>query len=452
MNRPERPHAWLAAGLFALAACGTLALARPASLADRSERTWRYFLGRQLLQAGFDSLSLACGAGLLTRNVWEDYSPVGRWTLWTIGHAGALLYLAAAASVLAHLRSSESPEPLASVRLALLSFLAAEAVLILLVWSAGRAVCPNVELSQVIWLVGGSFASLGIVERPMDAGTIATLAFVSLIAALGWPVWICVVPKLARRVVRLRILLPLVAGYLTFLVAVALLLWVLESPRGLVRTVPTHQETLSLRPPGERFLRCLAQTICASSAGVATEDLTPGGVRDATRGVLAAIVLIGPLGGTAGGGIKWLLFAAAIAVMARGGPRRSESGQAHENGAAAVARTGLLATLAAAALIAIGLLVIESLTATGFQPVPSLADALLDASSALAGAGLSSGLTATVTSPSLTRGLGLAVDLYPIGMVWLMLAMLAGRVLPLWLLVRWSRRRGEARFAETPLL
>jgi hypothetical protein len=451
VNRPQRPHLWLAAGLLTFAVVGTLALALPASQTEWTERTRSYFWGRELFRAGFDSLSVACGAGLLTRHVLNDYSPAGRWTLWTVGHAGALLYVAAAASVLARVRSPEMPERLASMRLALLSFLAAEAVLILFVWAAGRAVCPNVELAEVAWLVGGTFASLGIIERPTDAGTTATLAFASLVAGLGWPVWICVVPALARRVVRMRTVLRLAAGYLAFLVAAALLLWLLESPRGVVRVHPT-QEALSLQPHGARFLRCLAQTICASSAGVATEDLTPGAVRDATRGVLAAIVLIGPLGGSAGGGIKWALFACAVAAIAGRGGRPPDAAPDRGSAAGSAGRYCLLAMLASSVLVAIGLLVIESLTATGFQPAPSVSDAWLDAGSALAGAGLSSGLTATVTSPSLTRGLGLAVDLYPVGMLWLMLAMLAGRVLPLWLLLRWSHQRGEARFADTPPL
>lgn len=451
MSRADRPHVWLATALLALAACGTVVLSLPASLTDRSERTWSYFLGRHLLAAGFDSLSVACGAGLLTRDISKDYSTTGRWTLWTLGHLGALLYLAAAARLMTRLRATDAPRPLATVRLALLSFLAAEAALILVVWVAGRAVCQDVKLDQVAWLVGGAFASLGIVERPTDAGTIAMLAVVSLIAAGGWPVWLCVVPFVARRVIRIGRVLRLAAGYGAFLVGAAVLLWILETPRGPLRAPPT-QETLSQAPPGMRFLRCLTQTICASSAGIATEDLTAGAMRDASRGLLALIILIGPLGGSAGGGIKWLLFACAIAAIARIERQPPDTPHAQTSAAGSAGRGCLLAMGGAAALVVIGLLVIESFTASGFQPIPNLGDALLDACAALGGAGLSSGLTAAVTGPSLTRGLGLPLDLYPIGMLWLMLAMLAGRVLPLWLLLRWSREHGGARFADTPLL
>ncbi len=451
MSVPERPHVQLAAGLLVLALGGTAALWLPACLADRSERDWKYFLGRQLLQAGFDSLSVACGAGLLTRDISRDYSPAGRWTLWALGHLGALLYLAAATRLLARLRSPDAPESLASVRLALLSFLAAEAVLILAVWAADHVAGPGLGPGRVAWLVGGAFASLGILERPADAWTGTVLTLASLIAGLGWPLWLCAVPVLARRVIRIGRVLRLAAGYAAFLLSAALLLWILEAPRGALRAAPT-QESLSQAPPGARFLRCLALTICASSAGAATEDLSAGTIRDASRGLLAAVVLIGPLGGSAGGGIKWVLFACAVAAIAGRVGRPPDAASDRWSAAGSAGRFYLLAMGGASALAAIGLLVIESLTVTGFQPAPSLSDALLDACAAVGGAGLSSGLAATVTSSSLTRGLGLSVDLYPIGMVWLMLAMLVGRVLPLWLLVRWSREHDGRRFADTPLL
>lgn len=99
-----------------------------------------------------------------------------------------------------------------------------------------------------------------------------------------------------------------------------------------------------------------------------------------------------------------------------------------------------------ALVVALGLLVIETRTASRFQPPPTFGDALLDASSAVAGANLSSGLTATVTSVNLSSGMDITVDSYQYGMTWLMLAMLIGRVLPVLVLSRVA----DLRFNDAP--
>ena len=193
---------------------------------------------------------------------------------------------------------------------------------------------------------------------------------------------------------------------------------------------------LTGRPAGQRYARSLVQTVCAATAGMPTEDLADRNVTDGTKVTLAAVVLVGPLGGSAGGGFKWTLLIWAISGGAAALTRRGRSTHPATfrcllAGTSCVVLLALLTTV-----VALGLLGIETRTAAPYQSPPTFADAFLDAASATAGANLSTGLADTVTSRNLSRGGRQAVDLYPYGMTWLMLAMLLGRVLPLWVLCR----------------
>jgi hypothetical protein len=98
-------------------------------------------------------------------------------------------------------------------------------------------------------------------------------------------------------------------------------------------------------------------------------------------------------------------------------------------------------------VFALGLLLIERWTGSAFDPRPGFAAAWLEASSAMGGASLSTGLMARITDPNLTGGIRHSTDTYQYGLVWLMLALLVGRVLP----VRILRQAAEAPQPETPV-
>ena len=107
---------------------------------------------------------------------------------------------------------------------------------------------------------------------------------------------------------------------------------------------------------------------------------------------------------------------------------------------------GCSALVGLALVVALGLLAIEAHTGSPYQAAPSFADALLDASSAVGGAGLTSGVTAMVTGANLSSGIRQNVDLYQYGMTWLMAAMFIGRVLPVLVLGRLA----ALRFQDAP--
>jgi Trk-type K+ transport system membrane component len=251
--------------------------------------------------------------------------------------------------------------------------------------------------------------------------------------------------------------------YAASLLLAALLIGALESPRG-GRAPSVPAQAQNWHPPTRhalsseswaprlanqrfaiRYARSLVQTVAASGAGIPTESLAERNVSPGSKITLAALLLIGGLGGSATGGLQWPLLLGALAggAAALGWSKRAKPAQddaTHDPlHPARCMRAGLaclfLLTLLAL-LVALGLLLIENWTASPFQLPPSFADALLDAGSVVGGGNLSSGLTESVTSRHLHAGIRQSANLYQYGMAWLMLAMLAGRMLPLVVLQR----------------
>lgn len=461
-----------ALGLLVISAAGAAALAQ-LRWQGLGERDRSYFQGRLWCECGFDSLSAACGAGLMMGEL-SAYSPDARWVLFGIGFAGALLHVVTIAAVIRRIvglpapRQADAPEreetagaaadPSGSAgHLAFaessfaapasaasadytegptlpfiaLSFCFVLALLIALVYAAARAACPTVTFAETAQLVGLAFISLGCVPQPVDPGTALLLAVVGWIGALGWPVWLGLIPRQRRGFDLPAPALRFALIYTLALVAAGGGLTLLERPRGGeamgVNRVETRSDlTLAAQPPGPRFGRSLVQATAAATCGIATEPVGDRGLRDGSEALLALLVIFGGAGFGAAGGIGLLSFW--LAFFGRGERTR---------------RLGLLCILSIAGLTlltALGLLSIESLIASRYQPTPTFADALLDAASAVGGANVSSGLTANLTSRSLVSGIGLGVSQYIPAMALLGLALLAGRIVPIALLARMSRR------------
>ena len=499
MSWLARPHVWLALALLVVAGVGAVLLADPACTRVEDEFLQVYHT-RHEWQAAFDALSATCGVGLLTYDFEEYYTARGRWTLTALGVAGAVLYLLAVTQALRRLatagtgpgryigdktggtepgrynedvasaprggrgagaripsRTSQAagaehrpPHPV----LVAAVFLVVLAVLLPLFWLAEWVGGVETSFSDAAWRASAAFASLGWTRDPQSGLDAWPVAVVAWIGALGWTTWVVVVPALRRRCVPVRGLCVSVGGYVCFLLIAAGLMCALESPRAGRRGIERDGKALSSQPPPTRYAQSLVQTVCASGAGIPTAALSDRAVAEGTKVTLAVVVLVGGMAGAAGGGIKWPLLMAVLAggvsALGRAGrntPERSVSRYTLA-GAACV-----LSMLALASVVALGLLLIENHTASPYQPSPTFADAFLDASSAVGGANLSSGLTATVTSRNLITGMRQAANLYQYGMSWLMVAMLVGRVLPLFVLCRIADAgRASTRPASPPLL
>ncbi len=440
MTRLKQPDCWFLVTLLVLTAGGTILLSQ--SGATRPDAQHLSY-SRHYWQAAFDALSASCGVGLLTYSFSADYTPQGRWILTALGVLGALLFLAAATHVARRMQAAEArvrvPHPLLVVGAFLVVQALALGLFLLLRLIGGGAA----NTAETAWGGIAAFSSLGWASEAQPGVDAWPLALLAWLGALGWPLWLLIVPRLTKRHVPMRAALAMLSGYTVSLLLAALLISAFESPRETgSRSAPGQSSaraspSLSRQPWPMRYGRSLVQTVAASGAGMPTESLAERETSVGTKVTLSALLLVGGLGGSATGGVQWplLLWALAGGAAALGWPRRAKP--ALDTTRWMHAGLACLFLLTALALVvALGLLLIENCTASRFQSPPTFADALLDACSAVAGGNLTSGLTESVTSRNLLSGIRQSSNLYQYGMTWLMLAMLAGRILPLVVLRR----------------
>jgi hypothetical protein len=374
-------------------------------------------------QAGFDSLSAACGCGLLTRDLDDDYGAPGRWLLLGIGVGGAVLFMAAGWQTARRLCGGRG---LPRFRVVVGAFAGLQVLSIAGAWVNAIYRSSEPAGGDAAWNAIATGCSLGWL-REVEREALWLFGLLSLLVAVGWPVWLMVIGRVRR-----------VAGvwaFAVFAILATVAVSALETPRG-GRDGGSGGDRLADCAVLERVGRAGLQILCASGAGTETEPIADRGLSEGTKAVLAGVVLAGGLGGSPGGGIKWVLLAVLLGAV---GAWRQRHGNAKLYSRSAYITVGLSCVVMMAGLtvvVAVGLLVLEGLSGAAFRAPPTFADALLDAASAVGGANLSSGVTEVVTSANLSRGVRLGVDYYQYGMVVLMLAMLAGRILPVLVLNR----------------
>lgn len=444
MGRMKHPVVALLVALLLLSASGAAFLCQP-WCAPRDARETEYFLARAVAESMFDAVSAACGCGLAAGSFEKRYSPAGLWVLWSVGVLGAAAYLLCGAAVVRPLivrtsarvpdgaAASRSESRAAGLAIPILAGgLLLAAALSGLVYFAGRTACPTVTFGETVWLVGSAFFSLGLTARPPDAGTGLMLAFVGLVGALGWMVWL-----LPLRSVRQQIGgVPVGRAALVYgavLASMGGLVCVLEQPRGgesIGKLSVAEDEDvvpLSREPLATRYVRSVVAVTSAATTGIGSEPLAERGLRDGSKAVLAGVMLLGGLLGGPGGGATITLLL--LACRRKASIWRS----------VALGVCGWLAAMTI--VVALAMLAIEASVASRYQPPPTFADALVDAASAVVGGALSSGLTTTVTARNLISGIGLGLSQYQLGMLVLMTAMIAGRIVPIALLAHFAERR-----------
>lgn len=451
----KRCTATFTSAILLLAAGGAAVLAQPACTA-LSERDQQFFYARHIWQCAFDSLSAACGAGLLTSDFQQDYTDVGRGVLSFIGLLGALAYVFATLATMRRWAPSDLLVPGPGV--VALFFVGIQLLAVGAAWAALRAAADEPAPLAPVWLATAAFGSLGW-ARPAAGLETWLCAAIAGVSALGWPIWLLLLGACRRTLGGARTFGRPALGYLVYLVALAVAVSVLESSRGAAQ--PGAGAAMEAQAWPVRLGRAAAQVVSAAGAGIATEDLADRGVREGTKAVLAVLLLVGGFGGCAAGGVTWILAVSAMRGRAPIRPR-VEQGSATAGagavpaaetpgggdvlaaaGAAVAALRVVVGLLAVTVLAALGLMLIETLTASRFQPAPTFGDALVDAASAVCGGGLTTGVTELVTSRNLVKGIGLGFDQYQVGMTWIMLCMIAGRVLPIAILSRPRERAAQ---------
>ncbi len=435
MRRMRSPLVWYPLALLVLAASGAVALLTPACVA-LSERDRSAYGKLPAWYAGFDALSAACSVGLTLRDVREQYTPLGRWVLTCLGVGGTVLHVLALRRLLGRLfdvpPGGTDRGGLLALPIALL--IAAAVAVPPMVWadSENRAETGRAVLATLLGLAPGLASSL---RDPAATGHSVPIAALAVVGAVGlalslrltawrWPAWS---PRTA-----IAALVPLgimVAACLALAGCVQLL----ERPRaesgwqghgaGPVRAARAEGATLVGRT---------IELLMLAHAGQALPREPGEEPREGTRLVLALTIIAGGLS-PASGGVSWLVLLAALGLaspLAAVTVRAPLTPNTRERVVRA-ARRVLVAVLALVLLATLGLLVIEARVADRFETPARLGEAVLDASALAGGGAATSGLAARLTSPHLSRGMAQGVDSYLYGMVWMLLVMFAGRIVPL---------------------
>lgn len=461
MRRISQPFVWFPVALLLVSAATAVLLAQDAAThaTSRNEAYWAL----HYWQCAFDAVSACAGCGLATFSIAKDYTPFGRWVLTAGGFFGACLFVAAAgqalrrSGLLPRLGGAQLIGGLVVAQLAAAALLGGVLYVSQLSGGAGTGGAAGVAVSETAWDGVAAYSSTGFIDPALLQrwpGLVA-VAVISVLAAIG-PLGAMLVAA-GSRSAALR-LVPIVLGA-WLLATVLIVAFERPKPAPMGRGAPAASADQAVnaldlsvplreQPWPARVGRAFVQTVCAIGSGVATEPLTERGVSDGTKLTLALLVLAGGAPGSATGGAQALLLLLAlggVAQLLRGRGALAAGELRH----AQVATAGLLALLALTAICTGGVLLLDAWTASPFQSPATLADALLDSASAVGGANLSSGVTATLTARNLSSGIRNPTDQYQYGMVWLMLAMLAGRVLPLLVLARLAEPPTVARPAAS---
>ncbi len=454
---------WFIGALLSLSLAAAWLLWRPAAtVAD--ERAWRFYGTRQAWLAAFDGVSAACGAGLLHGDFDHGYSSAGKWLLTATGVAGALAFLLAAAAVMRRLvGSDEDGRRVPRAPSIAAAFASWQLAVIAIAVAVETILGSDIATGDVVHRAAAAFSSLGWWPGEPAAGTLWLYVAIALAGGFGWPLWLLSFVRPAAFPAR-RTAVAILAGYAALILVSAGLIAALEMPRSQVRA-GGERITQGGGASIARVDRGLAQGLLASTAGIPIDPWVDE-AGDGSRFVLACLMTAGALPGSSGGGIRMTVFVLVIVgvwKLREKGSGIEDRGSGAELGRTASGRVDVaprggdgdaaqklrvvrLAGVHYSAVVwllligALGLLILYNVSASPYQAARTFADALLDAASAVAGGGLTSGMTADLLDPNLSSGMHSPVDRYQYGAAWLMLLMLAGRIVPLWLLACEARR------------
>ncbi|MBL8878784.1 MAG: hypothetical protein JNG88_06645 [Phycisphaerales bacterium] len=423
MSLLRRPYVAYALFVLSLGAIGAVLLSCEAAMTIEARPDMRFYWALHGWECAFDSVSAATGCGLATHRWTDDLTSFGEFVVLIIGVLSTAGYLTALSCCL----------PRAGARGArgttiagIVAWIAVTGLIIALCMPPDQRV--GAASTQASWT---ALLSLGS-ARVAEGGAAAVTAIFAAIGGCGWFALL-----FARRIAALGVTYKGVGGVLlsygVIVVCFAALLFVYDGRRGADLERGVVRGGLQ---PGEPsgspgFGASLRAIIAAQCGGTVITPSETAPHRDTSRFVLGSAVLLGGVFGAPGGGV---LVPASLALALWLAGRRDAT-----RAWLKITRQTLIFAVLATLIVALGLLLIEQKTASAFSAIPTFADAWLDAASAIGGANLTSDLAAAVTDRSLSSGIRTPSDQYQYGMLWLMAAMLVGRITPLWILGRAAR-------------
>lgn len=429
----RRPAIWYPAALALVIWTGA-ALLRSDACVRLSERDRTAYGARPEWLAVFDSTSVTCSVGLTLFDLHEDYTATGRWAVLALGFVGTALHLAALRAALA--RAAGVPWQKRGLLSAAVCFVGAALIGLFRPGSMAADGASGAGLFHAL----SAFLGLGLSTLPPGSEAAGPLLAATVLGMFGLGALVATRPAQSRASAQRWTLSAALIGvaYALLLSAAAWGIHALERPRvesgwrGHGTRDTTHRDRAETTARDR-----LLQVAVTSHAGWSPLPVADRAVGEGSKLILAMTILVGGLGAVTGGTF-WLIIAACGGAPLLGA-RDAGAGRLRT-----AARRAVTAILALTLVTALGLLLIEARVASRFETPATLGDAVLDAASVVGGAALSSGLLENLTSAHLSKGMGQTVDSYLYATVWTMLAMFAGRIVPILVLSAVGRPHGAA--------
>ncbi|MCY1004874.1 TrkH family potassium uptake protein [Nannocystis pusilla] len=409
LNMSQRPAMMLIGSFAAMIMVGSLLLTLPVSLTEAAHTSF--------VDSLFTMASAVCVTGLTVNDVPTVYTPFGQGVILAGIQLGGVGIMTIAALALAFSNNSSLQSQLryaamldartvADLRKIVVGILAGtfvvEAVGALLLWSL-LVGDPRLGEHSAVWMAvfhsisafcnaGFSLFPGSITQFAGEFGLQTVIMGLIILGGLGFPVMVELVRHGWRRLVRLvkpsapaparlslttRVVLSMT---LALIVGGTVAIYALEFSNALV---PASEQGF-----GRRFMAALFASVNTRTAGFNSYDM--GVLRDATILVTCALMFIGGSPASTAGGIKTTTLATVVAAL-----RAELRGREPELGGRAIAPEVLRkATAVLVMMSGLALAIILLLTLTEDQPFLKLS---LEAISALATVGLSTGITGSLT-------------------------------------------------------
>ena len=409
LNMAQRPAMMLIGSFAAMIALGSLLLTLPVSLTEAGHTSF--------VDSLFTMASAVCVTGLTVNDVPSVYTPFGQGVILAGIQLGGVGIMTVAALALAFSSNSSLQSQLryaamldartvADLRKIVVGILAGtfvvEAIGALLLWLL-LVGDPRLGEHSAVWMAvfhsvsafcnaGFSLFPGSITQFAGEFGVQTVIMGLIILGGLGFPVMVELVRHGWRRLVRVVKRSAPAPARLSLTTRVVLstsaMLIVVGTVAFLALEFSNALAPASEQGVGRRFMAALFASVNTRTAGFNSVDMAS--LRDATILVTCALMFIGGSPASTAGGIKTTTFATVIAAL-----RAELRGREPELGGRALAPEVLRkATAVLVMMSGIALVIILLLTLTEDQPFLKLS---LEAISALATVGLSTGITGSLT-------------------------------------------------------
>lgn len=436
------PAKVLALSVFTVIAAGTALLLHPAAVAP----------GRHIsfVDALFTATSATCVTGLIVQNTASYFSPIGKTVVLVLIQVGGLGLMtfstlaglllgrrlgirstAALKSILDLHATEELPAVLWAVIRWTVIIEGTGALLLFLFFlpyhgdGGGAASSAIFHSVSAFCNAGFSTYSGNLMAYRAHAGVVLTICSLIIVGGLGFGVLSSIYSALKDRV-RGRYPRPslqskvALLGTLLLIVGGTMLFWAFE-----------RRSALTGYPTWEKFLASLVQVVTPRTAGFNTVDI--GSLRHPTLILLMFLMFVGACPGSTGGGIKVTTFVVVLASIVATVRDTDEISLFRATIPRSAVRRAFAVATTYALFVVVWTLLLVQIEGLSLTPV------LFEVLSATGTVGLSMGITPHLTSA---------------GRVLLCVAMFAGRIGPLTLMLAVGGRKAvtEPRYAEEPVM